>query len=136
MKDDNSHAGGDEPSSSCQFQALKEFRSAGRGFWRDVSDSDWNDWHWQLKHRIRTKEELTQIIKLTPEEEKGIDKKTRKTIIEIDSKYFRPAEIDVLLGDSQKAKKDFGWESKIKFDELIKIMMQADLKKVNNKKVQ
>ena len=68
--------------------------------------------------------------------EKGIDKKTRKTIIEIDSKYFRPAEIDVLLGDSQKAKKDFGWESKIKFDELIKIMMQADLKKVNNKKVQ
>ena len=41
---------------------------------KDVNPLDWEDWHWQLKHRIRTKEELTQIIKLTPEEEKGIDK--------------------------------------------------------------
>ena len=32
---------------------------------------DWEDWHWQIKHRIRTKEELAQIIKLTPEEEEG-----------------------------------------------------------------
>ena len=42
--------------------------------YKDVNPLDWEDWHWQLKHRIRTKEELTQIIKLTPEEEKGIDK--------------------------------------------------------------
>ena len=35
---------------------------------------DWEDWHWQLKHRIRSEEELAQIIKLTPEEEKGVDK--------------------------------------------------------------
>ena len=41
---------------------------------KDVNPLDWEDWHWQLKHRIRTKEELAQIIKLTPEEEKGIDK--------------------------------------------------------------
>ena len=42
--------------------------------YKDVNPLDWEDWHWQLKHRIHTKEELTQIIKLTPEEEKGIDK--------------------------------------------------------------
>ena len=42
--------------------------------YKDVNPLDWEDWHWQLKHRIRAKEELSQIIKLTPEEEKGIDK--------------------------------------------------------------
>lgn len=42
--------------------------------YKDVNPLDWEDWHWQLKHRICNKEELTQIIKLTPEEEKGIDK--------------------------------------------------------------
>jgi lysine 2,3-aminomutase len=42
--------------------------------YKDVNPLDWEDWHWQLKHRIRNKEELAQIIKLTPEEEKGIDK--------------------------------------------------------------
>jgi len=42
--------------------------------YKDVNPLDWEDWHWQLKHRICSKEELTQIIKLTPQEEKGIDK--------------------------------------------------------------
>ena len=42
--------------------------------YKDVNPLDWEDWHWQLKHRIRSKDELSQIIKLTPEEEKGIDK--------------------------------------------------------------
>lgn len=42
--------------------------------YKEVNPLDWEDWHWQLKNRIRTKEELSQIIKLTPEEEKGIDK--------------------------------------------------------------
>jgi lysine 2,3-aminomutase len=42
--------------------------------YKDVNPLDWEDWHWQLANRIRTKEELSQIIKLTPEEEKGIDK--------------------------------------------------------------
>jgi lysine 2,3-aminomutase len=41
---------------------------------KDVNPLDWEDWHWQLKNRIRNKEDLSQIIKLTPEEEKGINK--------------------------------------------------------------
>ncbi|MEK6727432.1 MAG: lysine 2,3-aminomutase [Candidatus Omnitrophota bacterium] len=44
------------------------------GIYKDVNPLDWEDWHWQLKHRIRTKDALLQIIKLTPEEESGIDK--------------------------------------------------------------
>jgi GDPmannose 4,6-dehydratase len=62
----------------------------------------------------------------TGTDEKGIDKKTGKIIIEIDPKYFRPAEVDVLLGDYSKAKNAFGWEPKIKFGELVKLMTEAD----------
>lgn len=65
--------------------------------------------------------------------EKGVDKKTGQTIVEIDPKYFRPAEVDILLGDYSKAKKNLGWEPKIKFDELVKIMALADLKREGNR---
>jgi GDPmannose 4,6-dehydratase len=51
------------------------------------------------------------------------------TIIEIDEKYYRPAEVDVLLGDYSKAKRVLGWEPKVKFEELVNIMMKSDLKK-------
>lgn len=61
--------------------------------------------------------------------EKGIDKKTNRTIIEIDPKYFRPAEVDELLGSYNKAKKEIGWEPKVKFDELVQIMTEADYEK-------
>jgi GDPmannose 4,6-dehydratase len=63
--------------------------------------------------------------------EKGIDKISGKTIIEIDPKYFRPAEVDILLGDPSKAKKNLNWEAKVKFKELVKIMTEADFKKEN-----
>lgn len=64
--------------------------------------------------------------------EKGIDRKTGKTIIEIDSKYFRPAEIDVLQGDYSKAKNKLGWKPKIKFKKLVKLMTEADFEKENH----
>ena len=67
-------------------------------------------------------------------DEKGIDKKTNKTIVEIDSKYFRPAEVDSLVGDSSKAKKELNWEPKMKFKELVKLMVEADYKKERKKK--
>ena len=57
---------------------------------------------------------------------KGIDKKTGKTIIEIDEKYFRPAEVDLLLGDASKAKEKLGWEAKTKFKELVRIMCETE----------
>ncbi|MFA4942499.1 MAG: GDP-mannose 4,6-dehydratase [Patescibacteria group bacterium] len=60
-------------------------------------------------------------------DEKGINKNTGKTIIEIDTKYFRPAEVDLLLGDPTKAKTELGWEPKVKFEELVKIMIKSEL---------
>jgi GDPmannose 4,6-dehydratase len=61
------------------------------------------------------------------EKEKGIDSRTGQTIIEIDPAYFRPAEVDLLLGDASKAKKVLGWEPKVKFEELVKIMSEAEM---------
>ena len=60
----------------------------------------------------------------------------RQVIIEIDEKYYRPAEVDTLLGDYKKAKEVLGWESKVKFGELVKIMMMNDIKNIykNNEK--
>ena len=65
--------------------------------------------------------------------EKGVDKKTGETIIEIDPKYFRPAEVDILLGDYSKAKKQLGWEPKVRFNELVKIMAKADYENESQK---
>ncbi|MDB5194408.1 MAG: GDP-mannose 4,6-dehydratase [Parcubacteria group bacterium] len=68
--------------------------------------------------------------------EKGIDKKTKKTIIEIDPRYFRPAEVDILLGDPSKARRVLKWKSKTSFKELVKIMVDADLLKETQNKSQ
>jgi GDPmannose 4,6-dehydratase len=62
----------------------------------------------------------------TGAEEKFTDKKTGEVIIEIDPKFFRPAEVDLLIGDPAKAKAKLGWEPKIKFKELVKMMYEAD----------
>jgi len=59
--------------------------------------------------------------------EKGIDKKTGKVLVEIDPKYFRPTEVEYLTGDTSKAEKKLGWNPKVKFKELVKIMVTADL---------
>jgi GDPmannose 4,6-dehydratase len=67
------------------------------------------------------------------EKEVGIDRKTGKTIIEIDPHYFRPAEVDLLIGDASKAKKILGWKAKTTFKELVKIMVEADLKDYKSK---
>ena len=64
-------------------------------------------------------------------EEKGIDINTGKVLVEVDPKYFRPAEVDQLLGDPSKAKKLLGWNpQKTSFEELVKIMVAHDMKKV------
>jgi GDPmannose 4,6-dehydratase len=50
-----------------------------------------------------------------------------KKHIKIDPKYYRPTEVDLLIGDASKAKKELGWQPKIKFQELIAMMVDADL---------
>lgn len=60
--------------------------------------------------------------------EKAIDKNTGKTLIEIDPKYFRPTEVDSLLGDPTRANEILNWKAKISFKELVKEMMENDMK--------
>jgi lysine 2,3-aminomutase len=79
---------GDDPGSSQQTR-LKQFHSAGRGFWSDVSDSDWNDFRWQLKHRITSLEQLRRLLPtLTPEEEAGTKLANTKLALAITPYFF------------------------------------------------
>ncbi len=61
-------------------------------------------------------------------EERGIDTLTGKTLVQIDEKYYRPAEVDLLVGDASKAEKAFGWKPKITVEQLCREMVAADLK--------
>ena len=66
-------------------------------------------------------------------DEKGFDENTGKTLVEVDPKFFRPAEVDQLLGDPTKAKKQLGWNPcKTSFEELVKIMTDHDMNYVKN----
>jgi GDPmannose 4,6-dehydratase len=60
--------------------------------------------------------------------EKGHDKKTGKVMVEVDEKYFRPAEVDLLVGDATKAKNELGWVPKHSVEELVKEMVASDIK--------
>ena len=66
-------------------------------------------------------------------DETGIDIKTGKIIVKIDLKYFRPTEVDLLVGDATKAKNILGWEAKVGIDQLVEIMMKHDLAEVERK---
>jgi GDPmannose 4,6-dehydratase len=60
--------------------------------------------------------------------EKGIDQDTGKILVEIDPRYFRPAEVEILIGDPSKAYEKLGWKPKVQLPELIKMMVYNDLK--------
>ena len=60
-------------------------------------------------------------------QEIGRDADTGRVIVDIDPQYYRPAEVDVLVGDARKAKRKLGWEPRIKFEQLVELMMKADL---------
>ena len=61
---------------------------------------------------------------------KGIDKKSGKVLVEVSPEFYRPAEVDILIGNPQKTKEKLGWQPKIKFEELVRIMVEADIKRV------
>ncbi|MEL6672229.1 MAG: GDP-mannose 4,6-dehydratase [Bacteroidota bacterium] len=65
--------------------------------------------------------------------EKGYDKKTGKLVVAVDPKYYRPAEVELLIGDPAKAKAELGWEAKVDIDELVEIMMKHDIAEAQKK---
>ena len=67
-------------------------------------------------------------------DEKGLDAKTGEVLVEIDPRYFRPTEVDFLLGDPSKARAKLGWKHKTTFPELVKEMVASDLKLVERER--
>jgi GDPmannose 4,6-dehydratase len=63
--------------------------------------------------------------------EKGVNRKTGKVFIEVSPEFFRPAEVDSLIGNPKKAMEKLGWKPKTKFQDLVQIMVEADLKRVD-----
>ncbi len=60
----------------------------------------------------------------------GIDKKTQEVLVRIDPKYFRPTEVDLLIGNPSKAAKELNWIAKTKFEDLVHIMLEHDIKEI------
>ena len=63
--------------------------------------------------------------------EKGYDAKTGKLLVDVSEQFYRPAEVELLWGDSTKAEHELGWRRKVGFAELVKMMVAADLKKIH-----
>jgi GDPmannose 4,6-dehydratase len=63
------------------------------------------------------------------EDEIGLDKKTGKTVVRVNSKYYRPCEVEVLIGNPQKAKLKLRWEPKTSLEDLCKMMVEADIRR-------
>ncbi len=79
----------DDSGSQALLNKLKEFHSAGRGFWSDVPDRDWNSWHWQLRNRITTLAQLQRLMPtLTPEEYAGTRLANTKLALAITPYFF------------------------------------------------
>ena len=67
--------------------------------------------------------------------EKGINARSGQVLIEVDPRYFRPTEVDLLLGDPSKARQRLGWRHKTSFDDMVKEMVASDLTVVAREKV-
>ena len=63
--------------------------------------------------------------------EKGLDTETGIILVEVDEKYFRPAEVELLLGDPSKAEKELNWKRKVSFQDLVSCMVRYDLENDN-----
>jgi len=108
------------------------------GMWRMLQQKEPDDYVLATgeTHSVRDFiEECAKILKLDlvwkgkGVKKEGYSQRLKKTIIKIDPKYFRPAEVDILLGDPSKAAKKLKWKPKTKFKDLVKIMLKYDLKK-------
>jgi GDPmannose 4,6-dehydratase len=78
--------------------------------------------------------DMTIAWKGSGEDETGIDSKTGRVLVEVDKRYFRPTEVDLLIGDASKAQRVLGWKATTPFDVLVKDMVMADLELVQRER--
>jgi lysine 2,3-aminomutase len=89
MSIDASDGGGADRDEPGRSESLKQFKTAGRGFWKDVAEGDWNDWRWQLRNRITSLEQLERLMPtLTPEEHAGTVLANSKLALAITPYFF------------------------------------------------
>ena len=109
------------------------------GMWRVVQHEVGDDWvlatgetHTVREFVERAFAEVGRTIEWSGEgvDEKGRDAATGDVLVQIDPRYFRPTEVDLLIGDPTKAKEKLGWSHTTSFPDLVKEMMAADLKTV------
>ena len=112
------------------------------GMWRMLQQDSAEDFV-LATHETHTVREFTELafrelgIEITwegsAEKERGINSKTGKMLVSVDPKYYRPTEVEILMGNPQKARDKLGWVPKTKFEDLVKIMARADFDKVAKK---
>ena len=114
------------------------------GMWRMLQADKAEDFVLSTNETHTVKEFIEESFRVLGEEvewrgegtnETGILHSTGKEVVCIDPRYFRPTEVDLLIGDYSKAKEKLGWEPKTTFKELVKIMVEADFKKIKENKI-
>ena len=107
------------------------------GMWLMLQQSEPDDYVLATERKISVRKftemafaeaEISIVWKGKDIDEKGYDKETGKLLVEVDKRYFRPTEVDELIGDASKAKKKLGWKPKHTIEQLVKEMMEEDLK--------
>jgi len=112
------------------------------GMWRIMQAEDPDDFILATNETHTVREFIEESFKVLQEEiiwegsginEVGRQKSTGRVVVGIDSKYFRPTEVDLLIGDYSKAKSILGWEPKTTFHDLVNIMVTSDYDKIKNR---
>ena len=135
-------AGKQEKLSLGNMDAKRDWGFAGdyiEGMWRMLQQDEPRDYVLATNetHTVREFVELAFAEvgieiewKGTGEEEKGYDKKTGRLMVDVDPRYFRPAEVELLWGDATKAETELGWERKVSFRKLVEMMVDEDMKTI------
>jgi GDPmannose 4,6-dehydratase len=87
---------------------------------------------WSVRHFVELafKSAGIEIMwKGKQEQETGIDKKTGKTLVKVNPRYYRPCEVELLIGNPKKANIQLGWEPKTSLEDLCKMMVEADIRR-------
>ncbi len=112
------------------------------GMWRILQADTPDDFVMATNETHSIREFVDESFKVLGEEiiwrgkginEKGILKSTRKEVVGIDPRYFRPTEVDILIGNPAKAKEKLGWQPKTTFKDLVKIMVESDFEKAKRR---
>ena len=112
------------------------------GMWRMLQTDKPDDYVLATNETHTVREFVEEAFKVLGEEivwqgkgteEKGLLKSSGKQVVGINPRYYRPTEVDLLLGDYTKANKQLGWEPKTTFQQLVKLMVEADYKKAKKR---